>query len=233
MQTPMLEYDNVTFVGDRVYDSGISGVRLALGPGELAIVLLERERVHLPLADLATGVVVPDKGQVKFRRFDWSDIAPDGAADLRSKIGRVFECNPWVDGMEVDQNIMLAQMHHTHRSTADIIKQAEMLSRVFGLPGLPLHLPSTVRGQDLVRAGCVRAFMGRPDLLVLERPTAGVYPELLPALLNKLRTARERGAAVLWLTDNPDIWDNPGVRPTLCARMYGARMRVERKEDSI
>jgi len=230
MPTPILEYDNVTFVGDRVYDSGISGISLAIRPGELAIVLLERERTHLPLADLAAGILAPDEGQIRFQGSDWSVIAPDAAADLRGRIGRVFEGNPWIDGIEMDQNIMLAEMHHTRRSSADMIREAEALSRTFDLPGLPLRLPSTVRGKDLVRAGCVRAFMGKPDLLVLERPTAGVYPELLPPLLNKLRAERDRGAAVFWLTDNSEVWDNPGVRPTLRGQMYGARMRVNRKE---
>lgn len=230
MSAAILEYDNVTFVGGRVYDSGVSGIRLTVGPGELAIVLLERERIHLPLADLAAGILDPDDGHVRFRGLDWSVVAPDAAADLRGSIGRMFEGNPWIYGVEMDQNIMLAQMHHTHRSATDVIKEAESLSRIFDLPGLPLHLPSTVRGKDLVRAGCVRAFMGKPDLLVLERPTAGVYPELLPPLLNKLRAERDRGAAVLWLTDNSEVWDNPGVRPTLRYQMYGARMRVDRKE---
>jgi len=230
MQTPILDYDNVTLVGGRVYDSGVSGVSLAVGAGELAMVLLERERTHLPLADLAVGILTPDEGKVRFQGCDWSATRPDAAAELRGSIGRVFEGNPWIDGVEMDQNIMLAQMHHTNRSEEDMTREAEALSRVFDLPGLPLHLPSTVRGKDLARAACVRAFMGRPDLLLLERPTTGVYPELLPSLLNKLHAERDRGMAVLWLTDNSDIWDNAGVRPTLRCQMYGARMRVDRKE---
>ena len=227
MPTPIIEFEDVTFGADGVYDSSVSGVTLAVEPGGLVIVLIEKERIHLPLADLAVGIMEPDEGCVRVHGSNWPALAPDEAADMRGHIGRVFEGNPWIDGMELSQSIMLAQLHHTHRPLSDMTRQAVDLSRVFGLPGLPLSLPLTVHGKDLARAACVRAFMGEPDLFVLERPTEGVYPELLPALLNTLRTARQRGAAVLWLTDNSEVWDNPGVRPTLRGRMYGARVRVD------
>lgn len=227
MPTPTLEFDDVTFGADGVYDSSVSGITLSLEPGDLAIVLLEEERIHLPLADLAVGILEPDEGRVRFHGSNWRGLTPDQAADIRGHIGRVFEGKLWVDGIDLSQNIMLAQLHHTRRLIGDMTRQATELSRVFGLPGLPLSLPSKVHGKDLARAACVRAFMGEPDLFVFERPTEGVYPELLPALLNSLRSARQRGAAALWLTDNSEIWNNPGVRPTLRGRMYGARMLVD------
>ena len=77
---------------------------------------------------------------------------------------------------------------------------------------------------DLRRAACVRAFLGRPELLVLERPTAGVYPAIMPALMSAVRAARSRGAAVLWTTESWDVWNDPGIRPTLRLRMTGSQM---------
>lgn len=230
MSTPTLEFDDVTFSASHVYDSSVSEITFVLESGDLAIVLLEKERVCLPLADLAVGIVEPDGGRVKLRGSDWLAMTSEVAAENRGHIGHVFEGNPWMDDIEVSQNIMLGQLHHTHRPIAEITHQAAELSRIFGLPGLPLDLPSTFRGKDLARAACVRAFMGKPDLLILERPTAGIYPELLPSLLNMLIAARNRGAAVLWLTDNTKVWDNPGIRATLRGRMHGARMHVDRRE---
>ncbi len=227
---PVLEFENVTFRADHLYDSSVSEIDFTLGNGDLAIVLLEKEHVHLPLGDLADGIIAPNQGRVKLHNTSWLDMNPGIAADNRGQIGRVFEGNPWLDKLEVNHSIMLGQLHHTTRPLDDLARQASELSRIFGLPGLPLHLPSTFRGKDLARASCVRAFMGKPALLILERPTKGVYPELLPSLLNMLRQARNRGAAVLWLTDNIHVWNNPGVRPTLRGQMYGARMHMEQKE---
>ena len=230
ISTPILEFDIVTFRAGHIYDSSVSEITFVLNPGDLAIVLLEKERVCLPLADLAVGIVEPDAGCIKMCGSDWLSMTSEVAAENRGQIGRVFEGNLWLDNLEVNQNIMLGQMHHTHRPIAEITRQAADLSRVFDLPGLPLNLPSTFRGKDLARAACVRAFMGKPVLLILERPTAGVYPELLPSLLNMLNSARKHGAAVLWLTDNTKVWDNPGSRATIHGRMHGARMHVKKRE---
>jgi len=232
MPTPIIEFDQVTVGAGGIYGSSVSEITLAVEAGGLAMVLLEKERTYLPLGDLAVGTLAPDAGRVKFRGVDWVDMGPDAAGDLRGHIGRVFEGSPWLESVEVSRNIMLAQLHHTRLPLVDITRQAADLSRSFGLPGLPLHYPSTVHGKDMARAACARAFMGQPELLVLERPTTGVYPEILPALVNMLRSARDRGAAVLWLTDNQGVWDNPAVRPTLRGHMYGARMHVDGKERS-
>ena len=230
MPIAILEFDQATVGAIGVYDSSVSEITLTIEPGGLSVVLLEKEQVRLPLADLAAGILAPEEGRVRFRGQDWPALTPGAAADTRRDIGRVFEGSPWIRDCGVGRNIMLAQLHHTHRPVADITRDAEGLSRAFGLPGLPLGLPSTVRGKDLARAACVRAFMGRPDLLLLERPTEGVYPELLPPLLNMLRGARDRGAAVFWLTDNPDVWDNSAIHATMRARMYGGRMYQERED---
>lgn len=224
---PVLEFDSVTLRASHIYDSSVSEITFKLENGDLAIVLLEKEHVRLPLADLAAGIVAPDQGSVRLHNSNWVDMTPEIAAENRGHIGRVFEGNPWLDNLEVNQSIMLGQLHHTSRPFDELARQASELSRIFGLPGLPFHLPSTFRGKDLARAACVRAFMGEPDLLVLERPTEGVYPELLPSLLNMLRQVRDRGTAVLWLTDNIQVWNNPGVRPTLRGQMYGARMHMD------
>jgi hypothetical protein len=43
---------------------------------------------------------------------------------------------------------------------------------------------------------------------VLEEPTAGIYLEIISALMNAVREARERGAAVIWLTQKNLIWND-------------------------
>jgi phospholipid/cholesterol/gamma-HCH transport system ATP-binding protein len=97
---------------------------------------------------------------------------------------------------------------------------------VFSLPGLPQGKPSSMRAPDLRRAACVRALLGKPDLLILERPEAGVYPAIMRALMSSLRAARLRGAAVLWTTDDWDVWKDPGIRPTMRCKMTGSQMSI-------
>jgi phospholipid/cholesterol/gamma-HCH transport system ATP-binding protein len=74
-----------------------------------------------------------------------------------------------------------------------------VLGRRFGMPGLPLGGPETVRARDLVRAACVTAFLGTPELVVIADRTLDGIPELAAAMAQAVGEVQDRGGAVLWL----------------------------------
>ena len=76
-------------------------------------------------------------------------------------------------------NVVLRQLHHTHRPFAELRDEAAQLAVRFGLPGFPTGHPQDCLPEDLQRAACAGAFLGSPVLLLLEEPTFGVYPDLL------------------------------------------------------
>lgn len=227
MGETVLEFDRVAVPAGHLHDVALWQASLRLERSQLALVHLEETHPRIPLADAAQGLLDPVEGSVSFLGRRWADRAPADAAAARARIGRVFEEPGWIGTLDMDENIMLAQLHHTHRGEAEIRDEASALARQFSLPGLPQGRPSGMHRADLRRAACVRAFLGRPELLLLERPTAGVYPAIMPALMSAVRAARARGAAVLWTTENWDVWNDPGIRPTLRLRMTGSQMSAE------
>jgi hypothetical protein len=68
----------------------------------------------------------------------------------------------------------------------------------------------------------VRAFLGRPRLVILELPLAVQHDDLLSALLAVGAEARGRGAAVLWLANASPALRNRSVRPTHRLRLSDA-----------
>jgi phospholipid/cholesterol/gamma-HCH transport system ATP-binding protein len=122
------------------------------------------------------------------------------------------------------ENILLPQRHHTRRSVRRLLDEAGGLAQQFGLPGVPLDLPGDIPAADLQRAACVRAFLGRPALIVLEEPTAGIYLEIISALMNAVREARERGAAVIWLTQKSLIWRDPTLPVSQRYRLVAGKL---------
>jgi ABC-type ATPase involved in cell division len=224
--TDILKFHDVTIAPDNEYESGISNLGFSLAPGALAVVLLEKEQIRNPLADTAEGLVAPVRGTVTFLGENWQTMGPDRVAAQRGKIGRVFEGESWLSGLNVDQNITLAQRHHTRRPVQEIEEEAIHLCRVFGLPGLPRGRPSNTRWQDLQKAACARAFLGMPILILLENPTIGVYADVIAPLINTVREARQRGAAVLWTTNELQVWDHPELHATARWQMLGAPMGV-------
>ena len=222
----ILNFSEVTVESSPYYETGLWNCSFDLNAGELLLVRMERENERLPLADATEGLVPPDHGCVKFLGEDWQRMPADRAAAQRGKIGRLFEEEGWIGDLDVDENIMLAQRHHTARSDQEILEEALKLARVFGLPGLPRGRPGKMRRWDLRKAACIRAFLGQPLLIMLEQSLHGVYADLMAPLLNAAQSARNRGAAVVWTIVDPKIWNHPGIRPTTRARMFGSELRV-------
>ncbi len=226
MSDVTLEFQRVAVEGGHFYDSAIWQVSFRLRRSELALIHLEEGHLRIPLADAAQGLAEPVQGSVFFLGENWSTVSDERKHSERAKIGRVFDEPGWISELDMDENITLSQRHHTRRTESAIRNEASELARLFSLPGLPQGRPSSMRTPDLRRAACVRAFLGEPDLLILERPTAGVYPAIMPSLMTAVRRARERGAAILWTTDNWELWNDPGINPTIRCKMTGSQMSI-------
>jgi phospholipid/cholesterol/gamma-HCH transport system ATP-binding protein len=221
---PILDLDRVTVETGRSYDSGVWNVSLRMAAGELALVRLERSNPRLPIADAAQGLAETTAGSVAFGGEDWRSMSPARAAACRGRTGRVFDAHAWFHAIDLADNIMLAQTHHTGRAATEIAAEAAGLAAHFGLPGLPRARSWQAHPQDLQRAACARAFMGAPVLVLLEQPTRGLYPEIMAPLMSAIRRARARGAAVLWTTTDADVWNDRGIRPSLRFTMSGSQM---------
>jgi phospholipid/cholesterol/gamma-HCH transport system ATP-binding protein len=226
MDTPILNVAQLTVRSNPQYETGLSNASFTLTSGDLLMVRVERENERLPLADAAQGLLEADRGTVSFLGDDWQELGVDQAAAQRGKIGRLFDDEGWISDLDVDENILLAQLHHTSRSEVEIMEEALTLARVFGLPGLPRGRPDKVRRWDLRKAACIRAFLGKPQLIIIEQPVRGVYADFVAPLLNAVQSARRRAAAVLWITTDPQTWKSASIHATIQARMRGSELQL-------
>jgi phospholipid/cholesterol/gamma-HCH transport system ATP-binding protein len=186
-----------------------AAVDLRLFAGEFALVDARHAGEAAWLADLCSGLPPLAAGSVRFLGRDWSAMPWDYAAALRGRIGRVFQSGGWIGSMDVAANILLPQLHHTRDDPSGLRERAVALSCAFGLPGLPLVRPSELVASDLACAACVRAFLGDPELILLETPVQGRFISLIAPLLNALAAARDRGAAAIWFTRSNVVWRDP------------------------
>jgi phospholipid/cholesterol/gamma-HCH transport system ATP-binding protein len=90
---------------------------------------------------------------------------------------------------------------------------------------VPLDRPGACAHADLGRAALVRAFLGRPRLVILEHQAHLAEPEHLEPLVNAVRTVRDRGGAVLWLTLDPRAWGDVTLPVTRRLRIIGAEIQ--------
>jgi phospholipid/cholesterol/gamma-HCH transport system ATP-binding protein len=182
---------------------------LTLSAGECAMIDTPDPERATRFANLCSGLIAPTSGVVRFLERDWSKLPPEHAAAMRGRIGRVFgREGGWISFIEVSTAVLLPRLHHSRTRLEILRDNAASLARKFGLPGLPLDLPDRISNDDLARAACVRAFLGEPLLLLVEGP---VPDDLLPALLDSLTAAMDRGAGAIWLAPGDQIWNDRTV----------------------
>jgi phospholipid/cholesterol/gamma-HCH transport system ATP-binding protein len=201
----------------------IPPITLQLMPSELALVDARDPRRAAWFADLCCGLVPLAEGTVKFLDHDWTAMPHDYAAAMRGRIGRIFATGGWIEFLDMAANILLPQFHHTRRDGRALREEAASLAYSFGLPGLPMGHPLELSDVDLARAACIRAFLGEPALLLLESPLQGRFADLIVPLLEALATARQNGAAAIWMTSSDLVWRDRSIPVThrLRLRDYG------------
>ncbi len=222
MTTEILQFDAVTLPATDGYDEPVSGIDFVLRAGECALIELEEERACPPFADTAEGLSEPASGRVLTEGRDWITLAPDEAVARRSGIGRVFERHAWVSNLDVDENVTLAQRHHTRRPPDEIRDEALRWAARFGRDTLPAVRPVWASRRDLMMAQWVRALLGAPRLIILEEPTRDMKKDDCDRLIQVVRERRAEGTAVMWLTSDMRLLNNESLDPGFRARVQGA-----------
>ncbi len=189
-------------------------LNLEVMAGELALVGVSDLRQATTIADAACGMEPAASGTVWALGRDWSRLSREAAYALRGRIGRLLTEGRWLEGLTILENILLTQLHHSSRSRDELLREAAESAGRFGLPGIPTGRYGDLTPSDLQRAGCVRAFLGSPALILLQEPTLDTDADLLPPLVNACLEAMHRGAAILWLTRKSDLVSDPRLPAT-------------------
>lgn len=208
----VVELEGVNAPEGERYAIGLRGAALCLDRGQAAVVTVPRAGLATPLADLCCGLEEPEDGVVRFLGRRWGERGHGEAARDRGRIGRVWPTSAWVGNLDIDENILLPQLHHTQRTAAELREQAITLARAFGLDDLPHTRPAWTPEKTRRKSQWVRAMMGTPDLLLLEFPDDDAGDVDRACLAEAVDQARSRGAAVIWITATqvPALTEGPG-----------------------
>jgi ABC-type branched-subunit amino acid transport system ATPase component/ABC-type branched-subunit amino acid transport system permease subunit len=151
----------------------VGGVDLTVQPGEFIGVVGPNGAGKTTLFDLITGYQEPTEGSVHLRGEDITDWRTDRRA--RAGIRRTFQIARPLPDLTVFENVLVGAMHQVEGdgesrtaalralSVVGLIDQADDLARDLG--------PSQLRLLELARA-----LAGRPTIVLLDEPFAGLDP---------------------------------------------------------
>jgi len=197
------------------YDVGMTDVSLTVNRGDLVMIELEHGTWNHPLVDVISGLVPVEQGTVKVFGGEWENWGPDTQARARWRIGRVFDERGWLSNLDIDENITLSERHHTSRPLEDIESEVNRLARMVGLETIPQGRPALADREELRRTEWVRAALGNPWLMLLERPGRDLTHGWMKQLLPLIDHVRKNGTAVVWMAADEDEIGEVSLNPSL------------------
>ena len=184
------------------------------------------------LVDLVTGATLPDSGTVMVFGQSTADIA-DGDAWLASldRFGIVTSRAVILEGSTLQQNLALPFTLEIEPVPQSVARQVAALAAECGiraedLPRRAGELPPHV----VVRAHLARALALKPELLLIEHPTADVAEQERPGLARDLAGAIDgRRAAALIVTLDVELAEAVAHRSLTLQAATGALVPWTRK----
>ena len=207
--TDCLVLENVSraFGGLRAVD----GVSLTIRSGERRAVLGPNGAGKTTLFNLVSGELAATGGRILFFDADITRLPPHRRAALG--VARTFQITRLFPNLSVVENMLVASealdrrkftMHRPLGSYGDLVRRAADLMEQFGLTALQHERVRTLAYGDQRKLEVALAMAGRPRLLLLDEPMAGLSAaerDTIQALLAKLDPA----IAVLLIEHDVDV----------------------------
>ena len=164
-------------------------------------------------------------------------ISDERPAALNDRIGMLFQQNALFDSLPVWENIAF-RLIANGMARDEARAEAEALLPRVGLPAANADLfPADLSGGMQKRVGFARAIATKPDILLLDNPTAGLDPILSARVGDMISAlARESGACVISVTSNmvgiTEAYDEIGVMHEGQLRWHGSTKAAETDDNA-
>lgn len=147
------------------------------------------------LFKVMAGLLRPDEGEVSIDGARITELDDGQLAEVRKKIGMLFQNYALFDHMSVFENIafpLRRLFSLSEREIAQIV--AERLAHV-SLSGFQERYPPGLSGGQKKRVGIARATAHRAPLVLYDEPTAGLDPVNSQKIYDLIRSEREAAGA--------------------------------------
>ncbi|MRR12335.1 ABC transporter ATP-binding protein, partial [bacterium] len=172
----MLEVRNIT----KTYGSGhthviaLEDVSFSLGKGRLLAVLGPSGSGKTTLVSIIAGLLTPSAGEIVIGgQAVHLHSSAEAARFRRTKVGIVFQNHHLVPYLSARDNLLLVP-HLSGRITTADKQRAAALLQDFGIEDRASHMPSLLSGGERQRVAIARALMNRPEIMLVDEPTASL-----------------------------------------------------------
>lgn len=121
-------------------------------------------------------------------------------AELRQKIGMVFQSYELFPHLTVLDNILLAPMKVQKRKKEEAEKEAMALLERVGLAEKAKSYPRQLSGGQKQRVAIIRSMAMNPDVILFDEPTSALDPEMVGEVLELMKDLAKEGMTMVVVT---------------------------------
>jgi branched-chain amino acid transport system ATP-binding protein len=182
----------------------LGGVDLSVEEGEFHAIIGPNGAGKSTFFNAMTGLLSPDAGRVTFEGRDVTGEPPHVLA--RRGVGRTFQITSVFHDLTALENVQVSLLAHARRAWSIWprarllhVERARELLALVGLGGAEHRAAGTLSHGDQKRLELAIALAGKPRLLLLDEPTAGMAAqERLESIRLVHKVARELGVSCLF-----------------------------------
>jgi putative ABC transport system ATP-binding protein len=188
-----------TYLLGKIPVEALRGVNLSVESGDFLAVLGPSGSGKSTLLNLIGALDKPTSGRLLIDGVDVSTLSDNRLADLRLKIGFVFQFFNLIPRFTARYNVELS-MSILGRNKAERRKRAEELLETVGLKDRINHRPAELSGGQQQRVAIARALANNPRFLLMDEPTGNIDSKTAEEVMNLVRKINEKGVTIIMVT---------------------------------
>jgi len=194
-----------TYMLGKVPVNALQGVNLKVESGDFLAVLGPSGSGKSTLLNLIGALDKPTEGKLLIEGVDVSTLNDNQLADLRRRIGFVFQFFNLIPRFTARENIELS-MSIADMSRAERKKQTEDLLETVGLKERMNHKPAELSGGEQQRVAIARALANTPRFLLMDEPTGNIDSKTANEIMGLIkRLNEEKGVTIIMVTHDQHL----------------------------
>ena len=184
----------------------LQGVDLEVAKGESVVLIGPSASGKSLILKTILGLSPPNNGHVRIDGEDITRLKDHEREPFIRRMGMLFQQNALFDSLTVWENVAFRLLQDRSLTRAQAKEIAVQTLRSVDLaPDTADLLPAEISGGMQKRVGFARAIASRPEIVLLDEPTAGLDPITTTRINGLIRdNVRELGATALSITSNLD-----------------------------
>ncbi|MCJ7469187.1 ABC transporter ATP-binding protein [Candidatus Bathyarchaeota archaeon] len=202
MVTTIVEADDLkkTFMLGKVPVNALRGVNLKVESGDFLSILGPSGSGKSTLLNLVGALDKPTEGKMLIEGVDVSTLNDNQLADLRRRIGFVFQFFNLIPRFTARENVELS-MSIADMSRDERRKRAEDILETVGLKERMNHKPVELSGGEQQRVAISRALANNPRFLLMDEPTGNIDSKTANEIMELIkRLNEEKDVTIIMVT---------------------------------